>query len=205
MANSKDVGMTPAALGALLNGDIDNFRLASIPGGIEAQEKAGQIKFVGDQTLPKEIIGEGSYETLEKLGFIIGPDYDNIFFSCEFPDGWTKIPTEHSMWSYVIDSKQRKRIRVFYKGAFYDRRSHMEFIKRLTYGYYPESFYKDPDETYEQRQSGLWYGAVLDQDDPIYKIGGYADGVNERESKEAVLSWLTKNYPDFKNPLAYWD
>ncbi len=36
--------MNPAALKALVGGDIENFLVASTPGGIEAQEKRGQMQ-----------------------------------------------------------------------------------------------------------------------------------------------------------------
>lgn len=63
--------MNPAALSALLKGDIDNAVIASTPGGIERQEAQGQRKLVESAMLPKEING-ATREQLTELGFKLG-------------------------------------------------------------------------------------------------------------------------------------
>ena len=45
-------GVSPAALVAAMSGNLDNFKAATTPGGIEAQEKAGQIQQSFLETLP---------------------------------------------------------------------------------------------------------------------------------------------------------
>jgi hypothetical protein len=37
------------------------------------------------------------------------------------PPGWKVVPTDHSMWSDLVDAKGEKRASIFYKAAFYDR------------------------------------------------------------------------------------
>lgn len=57
MKENNRFNITPAALGAFLAGDLDNFVTAATPGGIEAQEKAGQTSFVAagpDAQTPSE-------------------------------------------------------------------------------------------------------------------------------------------------------
>lgn len=49
---------SPAGLGAALGGDIRNAIIAGEPGGIEAQEKAGQENFVASDRLPIKGLGE---------------------------------------------------------------------------------------------------------------------------------------------------
>lgn len=52
--------ISPAALAALAQGDLENARIASTPGGIERQEKQGQIDESLRDTLPIDgTIGEG--------------------------------------------------------------------------------------------------------------------------------------------------
>ena len=119
-------GMTPAALLALMGGDEENFLAASTPGGIERQEKEGQESFVASETLPKDMQG-CSREKLEKIGFVFGDDIDDLFVSVVMPEGWKKEPTDHSMWSKLVDEKGRERASIFYKAAFYDRSAHMSF------------------------------------------------------------------------------
>ena len=117
--------MTPAALAALANGDIDNAAIAATPGGIEAQEAAGQATFCAQEILPKD---HGDREAYEALGFRFGEDYDDIFVNASLPSGWAKRATDHSMWSDIVDENGTVRARVFYKAAFYDRRAFMLLV-----------------------------------------------------------------------------
>lgn len=130
--------MTPAALDALVKGDIENFVVASTPGGIEAQEAAGQRDLVARfNRLPTKFLSH-CLDTdmpkgwLEKVGFKVGDvvSGDDIWTAVTPPDGWTLRPTEHDMWSEVRDDKGRLRISVFYKAAFYDRNCHASIVPR---------------------------------------------------------------------------
>lgn len=187
--------MTPAAAQALLGGDTENFIAASTPGGIEAQEAAGQKRFVASEVLPKEC----PREDLEKLGFIFGDDADDIFISVQFPEGWWKRATDHSMWSDLIDDKGHKRGSIFYKAAFYDRSSFMRMDRRF-------SAQKD----YESK--GYIQYRVLDCDSVVFETEKVTCGEDYKENWEigdtllkVATDWLDKEHPDWKSPLAYWD
>lgn len=104
-----------------------NFMAALVPGGIEQQEKDGQRQFVNESTLPKEMLG-CTRQDLEALGIVFGEDADDLFVNVTLPKGWSKRPTEHSMWSDLIDDQNRVRARLFYKAAFYDRSAHLSLV-----------------------------------------------------------------------------
>lgn len=199
-------GINPAALGALLKGDLGNFLTASTPGGIEAQEAAGQKEFVGSETLPKKMLHGCDREKLESMGIVFGEDADDIFVNCQLPEGWKKVPTEHSMWSELIDDKGRKRASIFYKAAFYDRIAHISLDTRFHATYMPEDDYKT-DIPYEERQAGCWYGVVRDCGNVIYRTEPLKNPMFEQqyELADAAQAWLEEKYPDWKDPLAYWD
>ena len=187
--------MKPAAVKALLDGDIENLIVASSEGGIEAQEARGQRDFVANQTLPKEC----PREDLEKMGFVFGDDADDIFINVQFPKGWEKKPTEHSMWNDLVDSKGRKRGGIFYKAAFYDRSSHMYLSPRF-------SVRQDYDLKDELQHN------VYDGEEPIYKTElteckTYSDGYFDKKDKQEkeAMEWLDKKYPDWKKKTAYWN
>lgn len=58
-----------AALSSVRRGDLKNAVIASTPGGIEKQEKEGQMQQAKSQTLPKKL---GSHEeAFRALGFVI--------------------------------------------------------------------------------------------------------------------------------------
>lgn len=186
---------SPAALLALINGDEENFIAASTPGGIEAQEARGQETFVQSQTLPKEC----PKEQLESLGFKFGDDFDDIFVSVEFPEGWDKVATEHSMHSDLIDEKGRKRGSIFYKAAFYDRSAHMSLSSRYT-------------QSQRYDLEGSIQFQVFDGDNVIFNTDAvvceaYSDeyfAASEMLQRHAG-EYLQANYPEHRSPTAYWD
>ena len=112
---------TPASLKALLNGDMKNWIAASTPGGIEAQEAAGQQMLCNDSTVPIDC----PRKELEELGIVFGEPVDKYFVRVMLPAGWKKVPTSHAMWSDLVDENGKKIASIFYKAAFYDQRAHM--------------------------------------------------------------------------------
>lgn len=101
---------------------------------IEAQEKAGQSQLVHSDRLPTEVLHSTDAD-FEALGFTFGePDQDDpLFRPATLPKGWTKQASDHDMWSYVVDSLGRKRVGIFYKAAFYDRKAHMSVQSLYSY------------------------------------------------------------------------
>lgn len=100
---------------------------------ITGQEAVGQRQLVESTSLPTDTAGHDA--DYLALGFTFGePDpSDPLFRPATLPDGWSKQPSDHSMWSYVVDEHGRRRVAVFYKAAFYDRSAHMRL--ETVYGY----------------------------------------------------------------------
>lgn len=95
---------------------------------IADQEQRGQQQLVHSDRLPVEIqTGCGDQSAFEDFGFTFGePDPgDPLFRPATLPDGWKREASDHDMWSYIVDGLGRRRVAVFYKAAFYDRRASM--------------------------------------------------------------------------------
>lgn len=92
---------------------------------IRRMERDGQRQLVNSDRLPSEFSGDRA--EWEALGFTFGkPDAnDPLFMSVTLPEGWGREGSDHDMWSYVVDETGRRRVAVFYKAAFYDRRAFM--------------------------------------------------------------------------------
>lgn len=88
---------------------------------IYGMEAAGQRQVVASDYLPTQ----GDWETVEALGVVRGEVKagDEMFTHVRLPPGWTRAGTDHSMHSEVRDERGVKRISIFYKAAFYDRRA----------------------------------------------------------------------------------
>jgi hypothetical protein len=100
------------------------------PGGtdraVREQEHRGQTQVVTSSCLPTDL-GSDSRAAYEALGITFGEpvDGDPLFQQVVLPDGWTRQPGGSDLWSYVVDEHGRRRLSVFYKAAFYDRRACM--------------------------------------------------------------------------------
>lgn len=107
--------------------------LANSPAGvIENQEAREQQRLVAASLLPVELLGDLVETDLEEMGFKLGPEVkdDELFRHVVFPEGWKLVPSDHSMWSDVVDAEGVVRLNVFYKGAFYDRRAHVRLASQ---------------------------------------------------------------------------
>lgn len=196
--------MTPAALNALARGDFENFIAAATPGGIEAQEAAGQRTFVANSTLPKDC----PREALEKLGVVFGADQDDLFVNVTLPTGWTKKATDHSMWSDLIDAKGRKRGGLFYKAAFYDRKAHMDLVRRYSVDQY--STCDVNGQTAEYGKHTHIRTVVKDSNTVVKSFGEpRLDGSHNYdladEQAAEAKAWLNENFPQWNDVTAYWD
>lgn len=94
-------------------------------GYITGMEAAGQRQLVGSTSLPTDVQPDDA--AYLALGFTFGdPDPgDPMFRPATLPDGWTKQPTDHPMWSKIFDQHGRERVSIFYKAAYYDRHAFM--------------------------------------------------------------------------------
>lgn len=180
--------MTPAAFAALTAGQLDNFIAAATPGGIERQEKQGQMDQSFAETLPVDM---GKHRPdFEKLGFVFGKA-DNLFIEAKFPKGWRKKPTDHSMWSDLLDDKGRKRGMIFYKAAFYDQRAHVHLETRFRIA-----------DDYGQETRTISIGDVCGEVER--KLVGSASREWADLAKKELVAWLDQNYPKWDSVMAYW-
>jgi hypothetical protein len=95
---------------------------------IGRQEQNGQMEMVASSVLPREVLYATDAD-LEAMGITLGEPVDELFRRVTLPNGWTREGDGHAMWSYVLDDQGRRRIEVFYKAAFYDRRAHLFVVK----------------------------------------------------------------------------
>ena len=172
-------------------------------GMIENQEAAGQSDFVNSTTLPTKIMTDNGKEILEKAGVVFGEEVedDPLFQYITLPEGWTREGTGHSMHSDVLDDKGRKRISVFYKAAFYDRKASCSLKWR--YGHTLDYDRKDKEDLLVRQITDC--GKVIHEMPPL-TIGNNDKKweVSER-AEQLARKWLDCNYPAWTDPAAYWD
>lgn len=186
---------------ALDPADVENLLAAISPGGIEAQEARGQIQFVASETLPKDC----PKDDLELLGIKFGLPHDDLFFEVQLPDGWKKQATDHSMWSDLLDDKDRIRGNIFYKAAFYDRNAHMNLCRYINY----TQVYEHHDDYIEgviQFVANNADGETIFKTVPIMVSGKSEEYWKAQDrGREEMINWLNKHYPNWENVMSYWN
>lgn len=198
----------PAALAAMAGGDFQNAIVAATPGGIEAQEAAGQRALVSTfRQLPKDMGADG-LKTAVAMGFKIGKDVDELFVSVEAPAGWSMDATGHSMHNNILDAAGHERGAVFYKAAFYDRRAHGDWLTRYCIDrHYPT---EDNDDVCVIRAADRMTGETLHVSKPLTRPEGpYGDAHRKYNAAvesaiEEAKAALNRRFPDWQNPVAYW-
>lgn len=195
--------MNIASLAALLNGDVPNALLAATPGGIERQEAAGQANLCKTaDRLPASINsphGMHYTQVSTELGIVFGKIVDEIFIEATLPEGWKIEPTDHSMWSHLLDAQGRKRASIFYKAAFYDRSAHINYECRYRL------------ETYADKEVDgvkMRVCQIVDSADNsvlwVSNTAGLNDYSKQDQNYDAAKRWLAEQFPDHNNPFAYW-
>lgn len=198
----RDREPTIAAVEATVRGDFRNAIVASTPGGIEAQEKAGQTALVSSTDMPISL--QPSREAFEALGFKFGEKIDELFVKAELPAGWKREATDHSMHSNILDAKGRKRVGVFYKAAFYDRKAnaHLNNRFRMTKSHY-EGEAKRPEKggSVSAMVKDESTGEILFTSKPYT----YQDWAAEDMAEHEVTLWMNEHYPQWDDPTKWWD
>jgi len=180
--------------------DVKTMSMLSLMIGsdaIELQEKLGQNSLRNNEKLPIKCHDYGYFKKLHDIGIVILDTEEEInnkfsknelFMSVKLPEGWSIKPTDHSMWSNLVDDKGRARASIFYKAAFYDRDAHLNFNRRFRISgkqadYDEKQFeykqeyiidgYKTEWVEEEIKDGYSWYGSNCKQmkqvDKPIYK------------------------------------
>lgn len=173
---------------------------------MQASQRQEMLK---KQRLPIRFQDRGSIQDTEsaakRLGIELGTRYD-VFYEVKLPEGWQIKATERSLWSNLLDDKGAVRGSIFYKSSF----GYTEAFWRLHNRYYTTSKYVDST------------GAEVSYDEHTHKVAVVVDAKTngiahkepatlrrdwdaENEADAAALAWLTKTFPDHKDPIAYWE
>jgi len=174
---------------------------------IEKQEKEGQKETLNSDRIAKK--GTKNRKLWESLGFVFGKDIDDLFVSVIFPEGWKIDATDHNMWCKLLDDQGRPRGAQFYKAAFYDRDASIHLDSR----YHIETWPTDVDNKVtvnivDKATNQSIRSFQVDKLNPALfstKDDFERDCYRKRSTlTEQAQTWLDENYPDYKDPLAYW-
>jgi hypothetical protein len=96
------------------------------PASIVSGEARANTNFVQNSTLlPKD----GDWDALRNFHVIKLTEYDEQFFNCILPEGWSKVAGEDHRGSYLLDEKDFKRASMFVKSTSYDYYANISVYK----------------------------------------------------------------------------
>ncbi len=97
------------------------------------EERSGQTTAAQADTFPIKVDDQ---KYLEALGFkFLGPiEGEPLFQRVEMPEGWTKVPKKHPMWTELVDPQGRVRGQIFVNRL--DNNAHFGgLFRRFNVGY----------------------------------------------------------------------
>lgn len=176
------------------------------PGAIEAQEAQGQKEFVESLQLPKKTNyphGLNTTEQYHKMGIkvLVPTKKDDMFLGVQLPTGWKKQSTDHSMWNNLVDDKGRIRASIFYKAAFYDRETFINFNHR----YISTSEYVESAKLPEGRFTPKFYCVKDTTTNEILFQTEITHEYDNKDFQDQCKDFLERNYPNYKDINAYWE
>lgn len=135
--SQRDPRIHLAASGALRSTSTIDDHSAYVTG----MEAAGQRQLLESDRIPVEVLHSTEQDLID-AGFVLGEidERDPLFRPCTLPEGWQREGSDHAMWSYIVDQRGRRRVSIFYKAAYYDRKAHCSvatvasYVSSLLYG-----------------------------------------------------------------------
>lgn len=82
-------------------------------------EKGGQSSLGNGARLPGNFNGCKKAD-FEAMGIQFHEVVNDIFYRVTLPTGWRIAPTDHSMWSDLLDADGNQRAMIFYKASPWD-------------------------------------------------------------------------------------
>lgn len=182
------------------------------PTMILEEEQAGQRQLIATDRLPASIEPAGAREAFERMGIVfLGPVIgDSLFMHVALPAGWRKVATGEAMLSLIVDDRGRERARIFYKASHHDPKASLILTAR--YGVH-ESCYKMERLDEAEFMAFVTDGGVVTDGRTVIFTTDVVELAGDRRAtfrqtrevlKQAEV-WLDANYPNWRDPFAYWD
>ncbi len=130
------------------------------------------------------------------LGFVLGAVTDDpLFQHAQLPPGWRRRATGYALFTALVDDRGRERFEVVSK-AYPNRVARLRPRHRFAvHGYLPGC---DPDH---------YVAAIKDGGRIICRFLEWRkeDWQTGAKSRARAEAWLSRAYPEWRDPFAYWD
>ena len=172
---------------------------------VEGMEAEGQRELVAANGASLPVAGS-DHPCFAKMGILFGDSLDGVLREATLPLGWRLRPSvEHVMWTDLLDAQGRKRARIFYKAAFYDRHAELQPTVRYSAGIEYQGEFGKVGESHR--------GFVFDN---ATNAEVFSTKTLRREEKsdrtllktdalrKETAQWISEHFPEHADPSAYW-
>ena len=153
-----------------------------------------------------------SKEAFEALGFEFSECDDSNTFEVKLPEGWSAsnyVGRKYTHYHSIYDEKDRRRVFYLYGvSPFGGTYGYAELLCR----YFVADKPIDEKECEYYDEASLQVMYIADRAFPpgeccLREIGAYGEEEWEKEEELGEKAWkyMNENFPDWRNPLAYWD
>ena len=178
-------------------------------GGPDAVTRRAHIQMQTDQELP--VASKEEDEILVRLGFVLGgpSPYRKKFRMAALPQGWKIKPSDHRIYSHIVDEKGRRRAQIGYEARDDWTSFHLE--RRFNPTFTKDDWNEADDEKgasviaciTDSDKKELWRGKrvpEVDKKKPNWHSEPSAMDLAARIAEKK----LTDIAPDWRSPEAYW-
>lgn len=192
-------------LGDAMSGD-PNGKLSPTEYAVERNGRHKQALAAAAKTLPRRMDRDDRL-LYEAVGFTFGNEVDRLFVEATFPEGWGTKPTDHYMYTLIVDEQGRRRGQYMYKPDFYDQDASLWSLERR---------FQCGKDYSDERNDDEIVVIVKDTGREIHRTkvhrlvalkGEKAWETRDRVEQDATAearAWLEARFPECWNPLAYW-
>ncbi len=163
---------------------------------IEFMEEAGGIALLDAPLLPIDMLGVERADVEAKTGILFADDVSDLFVRVVLPAGWRKAATKDPRSLYLVDKRCRKRGVIFYKASFSDRSADLSW----------SPFYQSRQD-HDVKNDCVWTTIGNANGVEIYRhrLDPPCGGKETIAEHVRAHIWLDSEYPEWQDPLAYWD
>lgn len=192
-----DVEPVPTDLAALAGMALGVSAMATVV------ERDGQRGLVQSQARLPKMMDDEDRKALKKAGVKFGKVQDDgLFVQAKLPPGWRVLPTDHALWSDLVDDRGRKRASVFYKAAPWDRNASLRASCR--YGIDVAHLVDDRSRGVVRDGRRIIHVTDVVRNDPIEDIRADKGKFASDKARQAAADWLMARFPKCSDPSAYW-
>jgi len=171
----------------------------------EHLETEGQQELLAANGASLPILGS-DHPCFAQMGLVFGEPLDQVFREAKLPQNWgLRASREHVMVTDLLDVKGRRRAKITYKSALFDRHAEIEPTVRYTVGVEYQGKFGIAGESHRGYVFDHATRTEVFSTKTLRREGQDRTFLKTEELKQETAQWISARFPDHQDPAAYWD